>query len=337
MTASVSAVPAIETRGLRKAYGPVLALASLDLRVGPGEVVGLLGPNGAGKTTAVKLLLGLVRKSGGEGSVLGRPLGDRGARSRIGYLPELFRYQAWLTADEVLHLHAGLAGLPGPRRGPEIARVLGLVGLADRAHDRVGGFSKGMQQRLGLAVALLGDPALVILDEPTSALDPVGRDDVRTIIRDARARGSALLLNSHLLGEVERLCDRAVIVNRGSVVASGTLAELLGESAVRLRVTGLPADLTPLRAFGPLTDEDGWLVVRPVDAGRIPDLVAVIVAMGGRVHAVDPARRTLEELFLDVVRGPGAGASPGALVHPAPPDRPMPPPPPTAAGPWVTR
>ena len=328
---------AIETRGLRKAYGSTVALESLDLAVRPGEVVGLLGPNGAGKTTAVKLLLGLVHPSGGDGRVLGRPLGDRGARARVGYLPELFRYQAWLTADEVLHLHAGLAGLPGSRRGPEIARVLGLVGLADRAHDRVGRFSKGMQQRLGLAVALLGDPALVILDEPTSALDPVGRDDVRMIIRDARARGSAVLLNSHLLGEVERLCDRAVIVNRGSAVASGTLAELLGESTVRLRVTGLPADLTPLRAFGPLTDEDGWLVVRPVDTERIPDLVAAVVAMGGRVHAVDPARRTLEELFLDVVRGPGGGASSAALVHPAPPDRPLPPPPPSAAGPWVTR
>lgn len=319
-TRAPASMPAIETRGLRKAYGGVLALASLDLRVGAGEVVGLLGPNGAGKTTAVKLLLGLVRKSGGEGSVLGRPLGDRGVRARIGYLPELFRYQAWLTADEVLHLHAGLAGLPGPRRGPEIARVLRLVGLADRAHDRVGGFSKGMQQRLGLAVALLGDPALVILDEPTSALDPVGRDDVRSIIREARDRGSAVLLNSHLLGEVERLCDRVVIVNRGTVVASGTLGELLGESAVRLRATGLPADLSPLQAFGPLTDEDGWLVVRPIEPDRVPDLVATVVAMGGRVHAVDPGRRTLEELFLDVVRGsdgdgpggPGAGAGASA-------------------------
>ena len=308
--------PAIETRGLRKAYGSTLALESLDLRVDAGEVVGLLGPNGAGKTTAVKLLLGLVRKSGGDGTVLGRPLGDRAARARIGYLPELFRYQAWLTADEVLHLHAGLAALPGPRRSAEIARVLGLVGLADRARDRVGGFSKGMQQRLGLAVALLGDPALVVLDEPTSALDPVGRDDVRTIIREARARGSAVLLNSHLLGEVERLCDRAVIVNRGRVVAAATLGELLGEPAVRLRVSGLPADRSTLAAFGPLADEDGWLVIRPVDLDRIPDVVAAAVALGGRVHAVDPGRRSLEELFLDLVRdGDHAGDHGGGPVR----------------------
>ncbi len=301
--------PAIETRGLRKAYGRTLALESLDLRVGPGEVVGLLGPNGAGKTTAVKLLLGLVRASGGDGTVLGRPLGDRGARARIGYLPELFRYQAWLTADEVLRLHAGLAGLPWPQQAAEFNRVLRLVGLADRRHDRVGGFSKGMQQRLGLAVALLGDPALVILDEPTSALDPVGRDDVRAIIRDARSRGTAVLLNSHLLGEVERLCDRVAIVNRGRVVAAGTLGDLLGEAAVRLRVTGLPEDRSPLAAFGPLAAEDGWLVIRPVDPERIPDVVATAVAMGGRVHAVDPGRRSLDDVFLDLVRRDGPGGS----------------------------
>ncbi len=301
--------PAIETRGLRKAYGSTVALEALDIRVEAGEVFGFLGPNGAGKTTAVKLLLGLTRPSGGEGTVLGRPLGDLDARRRIGYLPELFRYQAWLTAREVLDLHARLAGLPSTRRRAEVDRVLALVGLAWRDRDRTGGFSKGMQQRLGLAAALLGDPALVILDEPTSALDPVGRDDVRTIIRDARERGSAVLLNSHLLGEVERLCDNVAIVNKGRVVAAGSLGDLLGEQAVRLRVTNLPAGAdssgagSPLAAFGPVSiDEEGWLVVRPVDPERIPDLVAAVVAAGGRVHAVDPGRRSLEDLFLGIVR-----------------------------------
>jgi ABC-2 type transport system ATP-binding protein len=296
--------PVIETRGLRKAYGSTVALDALDISVAGGEVFGFLGPNGAGKTTAVKLLLGLTRPSGGDGTVLGRPLGDRDARRRIGYLPELFRYQAWLTAREVLDLHASLAGLPSARRRPEVDRVLSLVGLTGRDRDRTGGFSKGMQQRLGLAAALLGDPALVILDEPTSALDPVGRDDVRAIIREARERGSAVLLNSHLLGEVERLCDRVAIVNKGRVVAAGSLAELLGEQAVRLRVTDLPADgLAALAAFGPVsTDHEGWIVVRPVDPDRIPDLVSAVVAAGGRVHAVDPARRSLEALFLGLVR-----------------------------------
>ena len=297
MTAS-----AIETHGLRKVYGHTVALDALDLHVEPGEVFGFLGPNGAGKTTAVKLLLGLTRPTAGDGTVLGRPLGDRETRRRVGYLPELFRYQAWLTAREVLGQPADLAGLAHATRHAEIERVLALTGLAARGDDRTGGFSKGMQQRLGLAAALLGDPSLVVLDEPTSALDPVGRDDVRTIIRDARERGSAVLLNSHLLGEVERLCDRVAIVHHGRVVASGSLGDLLGESAVRLRVTDLPADRSPLAAFGRLTDEDGWLTLRPLDPTRIPDLVAAVVGLGGRVHAVDPGRRSLEDVFLDLVR-----------------------------------
>jgi ABC-2 type transport system ATP-binding protein len=300
-------IPAIETRGLRKAYGRTVAVESLDMRVEAGEVFGFLGPNGAGKTTAVKLLLGLTRPSAGSGTVLGAPLGDLGTRGRIGYLPELFRYQAWLTAREVLELHAGLAGLERTRRTAEIERVLALVGLADRADDRTAGFSKGMQQRLGLATALLGDPALVILDEPTSALDPVGRDDVRAIIREAQARGSAVLLNSHLLGEVERLCNRVAIVHRGRVVAAGSLADLLGESAVRLRVTDLPPGDGLFDGFGPVErDGEGWLVVRGVPDDRVPALVAAVVEAGGRIHAVDPGRRSLEDLFLDVVREPDA-------------------------------
>ena len=306
--------PAIETHGLRKVYGRTLALDELDLRVEPGEVFGFLGPNGAGKTTAVKLLLGLARPTSGSGHVLGRPFGDREARRRIGYLPEMFRYQPWLSAHEVLALHAELAGLPRASREPEIGRVLALAGLGARARDRIGGFSKGMQQRLGLAAALLGDPALVILDEPTSALDPLGREDVRAIIREARERGSAVLLNSHLLGEVERLCDRVAIVNRGSVVAAGALGDLLGEPAVRLRITDLASDGTTLDRFGPVAREGDWLTIRPLDPARIPDVVAAVVAAGGRVHAVDPARRSLEDAFLDVVRaaGTGDGSSDGA-------------------------
>ncbi|HEY4189840.1 MAG TPA: ABC transporter ATP-binding protein, partial [Candidatus Limnocylindrales bacterium] len=281
------------------------------------EVFGFLGPNGAGKTTAVKLLLGLTRRTAGDGEVLGRPIGDRETRRRVGYLPELFRYQAWLTAHEVLMLHAQLAGLPSKGRRAEIERVLAIAGLADRADDRTGGFSKGMQQRLGLAAALMGDPALVILDEPTSALDPVGRDDVRAIIREARDRGSAVFLNSHLLGEVERLCDRVAIVNHGRVITAGTLSELLGESAVRIEVTDLPstdAVTAALAPFGNVAHDDDWVTIRPIEPDRIPDAVAAIVGLGGRVHAVDPGRRSLEDLFLGMVRedGDGAAARPDA-------------------------
>jgi ABC-2 type transport system ATP-binding protein len=309
--------PAIETRGLRKAYGRTVALESLDIRVEAGEVFGFLGPNGAGKTTAVKLLLGLTRPTSGDGTVLGAPLGDLGARARIGYLPELFRYQAWLTALEVLRLHASLAALEPARRRAELDRVLALVGLTDRAGDRVGGFSKGMQQRLGLAAALLGDPALVILDEPTSALDPVGRDDVRAIIREARERGSAVFLNSHLLGEVERLCDRVAIINHGRVIAAGSLVDLLGESAVRMRVTGLPGDgavEAALSPFGALSYNDEWLSIHPIDPDRVPDAVAAVVGLGGRVHAVDPGRRSLEDLFLGMVREDDPEPAPAAAA-----------------------
>jgi ABC-2 type transport system ATP-binding protein len=312
----------IETRGLAKRYGRVQALVDLTLEVEAGEVFGFLGPNGAGKTTAVKLLLGLARPSGGTGTILGAPLGDRATRRRIGYLPELFRYQPWLRAHEVLELHARLIGevaLPGSGARPitigasAIDTALAEVGLAERANDAVGGFSKGMQQRLGLAVALLGAPSLVVLDEPTSALDPVGRVDVRSIIRRARDRGATVFLDSHLLTEVERVCDRVAIVDRGRVVASGRLDDLLGDPTVRIRVTDPPASVPVVAgAFGPASlDDDGWLTVSPVDPARIPDLVAALVAAGARIHAVDAGRATLEERFLRLV-GDRAGAPGGA-------------------------
>lgn len=169
------------------------------MEVGRGEVVGLLGPNGAGKTTVIKMLLGLVHPDAGTAMLLGRPAGDPAARAGVGYLPELFRYQPWLSAAEVLALHVRLAGIAVSTA--ERRDCLSLVGLADRADDRAGGFSKGMQQRLGLAVALVAGPELVILDEPTSALDPLGRVDVRDLVLALRSRGVAVLLNSHLISE----------------------------------------------------------------------------------------------------------------------------------------
>jgi ABC-2 type transport system ATP-binding protein len=300
----------IDTEGLAKRFGQTDALIGLTMRIEPGEVFGFLGPNGAGKTTAVKLLLGLARPTGGHGTVLGAPLGDRVARRRIGYLPEQFRYQPWLRAREVLELHGRLIGGDIDRSARAIDAILADVGLLDRANDLVGGFSKGMQQRLGLGVALLGAPALVVLDEPTSALDPVGRADVRSIIRRARDAGSTIFLNSHLLTEVERVCDRVAIIDHGGVVASGRLDDLLGESSVRIRATDLPKTATAsLDRFGRVVaSDDGWLSIAGIDRDAIPDLVAAIVRAGGRVHAVDAGRATLEDRYMELVGGGPARA-----------------------------
>ena len=294
--------PAIHTVNLSKTFGKTVALAGLSMTVPRGEVFGFLGPNGAGKTTSVKLLLGLLKPSGGEAWLLGRPIGDLDTRRKIGYLPELFRYQAWLSAREVLALHCELAPLPKSSWNDEITSALETVGLTDRATDRVGTFSKGMQQRLGLAAALVGEPELVFLDEPTSALDPVGRHDVREIIRGLASRGTAVFLNSHLLSEVEQLCDRVAVVDHGRVIASGTMDELLGGTAVKVRVSGLsPADVGKLSSFGDVDDEGDQLTFTRLKPERVPDLVAEIVALGGRVYEVAPRHQTLEDRFLQLL------------------------------------
>jgi ABC-2 type transport system ATP-binding protein len=280
-----------------------VALAGLSMTVGRGEVFGFLGPNGAGKTTAVKLLLGLSRPTSGEAMVLGAPAGDRETRRQIGYLPELFRFQGWLTAREVLILHGRLLGLPRARQPAAAADALAAVGLDGRGDDKVATFSKGMQQRLGLGVALLGEPALVILDEPTSALDPVGRHQVRAIIRGLHDRGATVFLNTHLLEEAEQVCDRVTVIDRGRCVASGTLSQLRGgRASVRLRVSGLPGRWwESLAVAGRCTPEGEWVLVEGLPPGQVPDLVAQVVARGGRVEAVVPLQESLEARFLELL------------------------------------
>jgi len=297
--------PAIRTQELAKRYGSITALAGLTMTIPRGDIFGFLGPNGAGKTTAVKLLLGLTPPTAGHAEVLGAAIGDRDALRRVGYLPELFRYQSWLTAREVLALHCELAGIDRTAWQREIEDALAIVGLADRGSGRVGTFSKGMQQRLGLGVALLGAPDLVVLDEPTSALDPVGRHDVREIIRGLGERGTTVFLNSHLLSEVEQVCHRVAIVDRGRVVAEGTLDELLGGDTVRIRVTDLDRGAkTGLSRFGQLDEEGDWLAIRGIDTERVPELVADVVRLGGRVHAVEPRHESLEDRFLRLLGQP---------------------------------
>jgi len=281
MSPSDARTPALAVSGLRKRYGTVVALDGVDLVVGPGELVGLLGPNGAGKSTLVKIACGLVRPSAGGAAVCGHPAGSRPARVCLGYLAELFRFPDWCTAVEVLALHQRLAGSDGGSR--ERDELLELVGLADAARRRVDGMSKGMQQRLGIAQALIGSPRLLLLDEPTSALDPAGRRDVRVLLEQLRARGVAALLNSHLLSEVELVCDRVVILVRGAVSAAGRPDELTHTGGIDVE-TG-----DGVRHFPDARREDA------------PRIVASLVQSGADVYEVRIRRSTLEDVYLEAV------------------------------------
>jgi ABC-2 type transport system ATP-binding protein len=276
-----SVAGAFVAHDLRKQYGAKDALRGVSIEVGDAEVVGLLGPNGAGKSTLAKIAAGLVRATAGTASVAGHPAGSRPARARVGYLAELFRFPSWASATEVLTLHQRLAGSPG---GPsERAELLELVGLDDAGAVRVAQMSKGMQQRLGIAQALIGEPRLLLLDEPTSALDPAGRRVVRGLLEEVRSRGVSVLLSSHLLGEVERVCDRVAILVDGEVVRRGAPAQLARPRGVEVE-TG-----------------SGTRVYEAAGREDVPRLVADLVASGERIYGVRVLKSTLEDAYLEAV------------------------------------
>jgi ABC-2 type transport system ATP-binding protein len=275
--------PALAVAGLRKNYRRQQALGGVDLEVGVGEVVGLLGPNGAGKSTLTKIACGLVRPSAGTAEVLGRPAGSPAARAALGYLAELFRFPGWCSAEELLEFHQRLAGSAGG--ATERTELLELVQLGDAAGKRVEAMSKGMQQRLGIAQALVGSPRLLLLDEPTSALDPVGRRIVRGLLEELRGRGVGVLLNSHLLSEVELVCDRVAIISRGFLVKAGTPEELAGPGRVEVE-TG-----SGTRVFDGAGRED------------TPRLVAELVGAGEQVYRVEVHHSSLEDVYLEAVGG----------------------------------
>jgi ABC-2 type transport system ATP-binding protein len=274
---------ALAVSGLAKRYGSVEALKGVDLEVGEGQLVGLLGPNGAGKSTLVKILVGLVRPTAGNAEVAGHRAGSRPARATLGYLAELFRFPGWYSADEVLELHQRLAGSTGG--AAERRRLLELVALDDAAKRRVDGMSKGMQQRLGIAQALVGEPRLLLLDEPTSALDPVGRRIVRMLLEELRGRGTSVLLNSHLLSEVELVCDHVAILQGGELVAAGA-----------------PQDLARPRGVELETDE-GTRLIQGATREDVPGLVGEAVAAGRKVYGARVLTSTLEEIYLEVIGG----------------------------------
>ncbi len=303
----MSTTTTIETSHLRKEYSRKVAVADLDLKVEQSEVFGFLGPNGAGKTTSIKMLLGLAKPTSGEARLLGQPIGDPQSRSRVGFLPEHFRFHDWLNGTEFLNLHAQLYGLAETDRRQRVPALLKRVGLEEHATKKLRGYSKGMLQRVGLAQALLNRPAVVFLDEPTSGLDPIGRILVRDIIRELRDEGTTVFLNSHLLSEVEITCDRVVFIKHGAVIKAINLKEIeQGATQVQIRVGTLPADRTGLQRglerFGADVKLDMDLIHLMIpDQKVLPDLARWLIGQGLDVYALTPHHASLEEMFLQIV------------------------------------
>ncbi len=308
---------AISTSHLRKEYAArgsgagkkFVAVADLTLDVPRGQIFGFLGPNGAGKTTTINMLLGNVYPTDGRGTLLGAPLGDLTSRRGLGFLPEKFQFHEFLTADEFMDLHGRLYGMSAAERKAASGEALERVGLASRRSSKLGEFSKGMQQRAGLAQAIMNHPDLVILDEPTSALDPLGRRDVRALLMDLKAEGVTVFLNSHLLSEIEMTCDQVAIIKQGRVVRQGTVDSLLAAThTVAMRVRGVSEGL--LRDLQSVTPEkierDGEMltvVIQNEDA--IPELARIVVGGGAALLSLVPQRESLEDLFIRVVEEKG--------------------------------
>jgi ABC-2 type transport system ATP-binding protein len=250
------------------------------------------------------MMLGLVRPSAGESRLLGTPPGDWQVRKKVGFLPEHFRFHEWLRADEFLDVHGQFYGIPRAQRKARIPELLALLGLSEDAHRKLGQFSKGMLQRVGLAQALLNEPELVFLDEPTSGLDPLGRRLVRDIIRQQRKRGVTVFLNSHLLSEVEVTCDRVAFINKGQVVQVADLRTMVeGDTEVELRVGQVsPTLLEGLERFGHDVRSDGTKVTLFVQGEQnLPGIAQWVVEQGAGLYALTPRRLSLEEMFVRIV------------------------------------
>lgn len=297
---------AILTHNLTKYYKKKPGCLEIHLDIPEGAVVGLLGPNGAGKSTIVKLLTGLIRPTSGTAMILGIPAGTIEAKRKIGYLPELFRYQEWMTGLELLTFHGELAGIKKSHLLGRANEMLILAGLEGQGKYRVGTYSKGMQQRAGLAAALMGDPAVVFLDEPTSALDPIGRIEVRKIVSTLKSMGKTVLLNSHLLTEVEQVCDRIAFIKQGRIIKEGTLADLVQTEKILKIRTGelseeLLAKLTALDANLRRSGED--MTIKATDDEAAAEIAALIVGSGCKLYEMDRPERDLEAFFVNTVQG----------------------------------
>lgn len=296
----------IDVRGVTKEFRSrarrIRALDAVDLTVRAGEVFGLLGANGAGKTTLVKVLLGLSTPTAGSVRLRGRDPRRAGARARVGYLPEGHRFPDYLPGSEALRLFGRLAGLDQAEVSRRIPMLLDLVGLSDRGRDRIGRYSKGMTQRLGLAAALIDDPEVLFLDEPTDGVDPVGRRDIRDILLARRQGGTTIFINSHLLSEVERTCDRVAILHNGRIVREGSV-ETLTRPTLRFRLSLDEAPGSPLPEVEGVGVEanNGHLEVSATDFDALNRLIDRLRGQGRRIAELTPLRSDLEDVFVETV------------------------------------
>ncbi|MCC6661234.1 MAG: ABC transporter ATP-binding protein [Phycisphaerales bacterium] len=308
---------AIDLDHVAKTYrGRVRALRGIQMRVRRGEIFGLLGPNGAGKSTLVKVLMTVIRPTECRGTMLGEPVGRKGPLGRVGYLPEHHRFADYLTGAQVLDYYGALAGVPRPLRRRRSAELLRTVGMSAWARRKVGSYSKGMRQRIGIAQALVNDPELVLLDEPTDGVDPVGRRDIREILQNLKARGKTVFLNSHLLSELEMVCDRVAILVQGAVSAQGTIDELTRDQQryeVEVDDRSAPALPAAVAAHPAAVVAGAVARVATTDAAAVQPVIDAVRHAGLTIRAVRAFRPSLEDLFMRAVTDPeGHTLTPGA-------------------------
>lgn len=320
---------AIHTEGLTKEFDNGRGCRDVSITVQEGEAFGFLGPNGAGKSTFVKMLVGLIHPTEGSATIFGHPIHSLEAKKRIGYLPELFRYQEWLTGEEVMKLHAKLCGVDAKTAKERIPKLLDEVGLGSRGKGKIKNYSKGMQQRLGLAAALVGDPKIIFLDEPSSALDPVGRKEVRSILMKLKAEGKTIFLNSHMLEDVEAVCDQIALLNNGEILRKGEIGHVLQQKVTyHFKVsgytplvstwlqeeTGFEFHVEPVNKAGVSNEQEQqafmasgqdtvWLKAELQNEEQAGWINSLLIEQGLTLYEVGKESGKLEDWFLTAVKG----------------------------------
>jgi len=311
----------IDIRGVEKTYKRrIKALRGVDMTVGEGEIFGLLGPNGAGKSTLVKIMMTVISASKCQGTVLDHKVGDKNTLRKIGYLPEHHRFPPYLTGRQVLEYFGAMSGIPRKQRKAKASELLDLVGMASWHKDKLGSYSKGMRQRVGLAQALMNDPKLVVLDEPTDGVDPSGRRDIRNILTHLKDEGRTIFLNSHLLSELEMVCDRVAIMVHGLVRTQGTIEELTADQSGYVITSNAPIAesivsqiCSQSKVPAKLSDKDpNHIIFKTDDPLSVQPAIDALRAQGVIIESVGFKRPSLEDLFMQVV-DTNSGATPGAI------------------------